>query len=488
MSRTETTLKYCIAAAGFFALVPIFLACQDMWDGRFVYEAFTIQDMGILKRWFFESRWNLQYYLYLFFGGLQELSGISYKIWGNILACASVIGICIEVRRLLLQKLGVQSEFSLLAVLFILVFPPWATLMSSVLVFHISCVWAFLLATRWWSSKPLLAVVFFVYSLSLNSIFAFAVGYSLFDCILSVTSENWRRKLVVTFSFCAALTVAFIAYKTFYPPYNRFAQYNTFKPWLLGFYYVAALSAVLLSLAYYVLGHRESHETRNRLVKQVGACLLLLFFACVAYWVVGKPIKVHGTNSFTPRHAYLAVIPISMLFAVLAQGGAKRFGRLVPYVIAGTFVLASFGYQFVAYQQKYTQLLYENMMAQSLQTLEAPPSGIVAVRSERETTPKYLRDFAGTPDWVFLAAYGKPAWFVRMCSSESKCQISDSEVEQVIKAYRKRSKPVPETGMAKSYMAFSVDGFTAFGSPVYYYYYFTKQYDRFNPRISYVNP
>lgn len=477
--------KWIICIAGVFALVPILLSYQDIWDGWHVYEAFKLQDMSLLKKWFFESRWTLQYYFYLLTNFLQTNLGIPYKITANIFSCAAIVGICVETRRILKQKLDVENEFSLLAVIVILVFPPWATLMSSVLTFHITCIWLFLLSIRLCKSNPAVAFVLFICSLSLNSIFAFAVGYTFFDGILTIDNRNKKEKLLKIVIFSASLLTLFLSYRILFPPYGLYAGYNSLKPWYPGFYHFAITATILMGISFFFLAKGENSKERTLLLKRVAACLILLFFACVAYWYVGRAIKVQGTNSFTPRHAYLSAIPIAMLFALMTQYGVRKVGRRISYGLASVILLVSFSYQYVAYQQKYAHLLYENMLIKSLKTIDAPLPGVVFLLSERKIIPKYLRDISNSADWTLLAAYGQKLWYTKSCTEGMNCEINDKDRKDFEKKLASHPNG-PIDGKHTTYLSFSLDNFDPFGNPLYFYYYFAKQYNQFNPRIEYM--
>jgi len=482
-ANTRKVYLVLLVIAGFFALLPILLAYQDIWDGMHVYEAVKLQNMAELKTWFFESRWTLQYYLYLATYYLQNITGVSYKIWTNILTCFVLVGICLETKRIFCEELRGETEFALLAVLVVLVFPPWATLMSSVLAFHITCVWLFLFSLRLYRQHKLFAVIPFVLSLSLNSVFAFAVGYALFDGMMTVDRESARSKLLRIALFSTCLLGLFVYYRTVFAPYGEYLGYNSYSPRWSSFlnYGVVVVLVAILGYCLYRVG--KLYGAGKQMVRQLGGCLILLFFAGLAYWYVGKPIKVEGTNSFTPRQAYLAAVPISMLIGIVAQYGSKAIGRKITYGIVGLILTVSFCYQFAAYQQKYTQLLFENMFISLLEEGEEPLSGVVRIDVDYDLVPKYHRDFATTADWLFLEAYGRRDWSTVVRTKGKGRDISSSELQMLAQRAIDRQGLAPKD-VHETVMDYSLDGFRPFGNPLYYYYYFAKDYERFNPRLS----
>jgi len=484
MNRNEIILKYCLYIACFFVLAPILFTLQDIWDGRVVFAAFHAEDMTILKKWFTQYRWDLQYYMYLSFDWMQNLTGLSYKLWANIVSCASLLGIAFEVNRLMRDELKLEREYCLLGVLTILVFPPWATLMSSVLTFHISCIWAFLLAVRFRNSFPIIALPLFVYSLSLHSIFAFAVGYAVFNGVMTVDKSNWKMvgRHVVLISL--GLVTIFAAYRHFFPPLGLHASYNGFNPRWIGFLNYAVIAMSVAAFTRFVLARNESQEERQVLYRRVLACLILLFFAGLAYWYVGRPIKVEGTNSFTPRHAYLTSIPMAMLVALLSQYGARRLGKKIAYTLVGAVLLLSFFYQFAAFQQKYTQLLYEDILLMKMKDIETPAPGIIYIDSKRKQTPKYIRDFCGLK-WAFVERFGQDVWHIKVCTDKPGCTIPDVEKKKVGQ-YLVETSGTKASDLKVTRLVLLLDNFDAFGNPLYYYYYYSKDYERFNPRLEIV--
>lgn len=483
-TKAERVLKYLIGFAAIFALVPILIAYQDIWDGRHAYEAINLPDLEKLQAWLLGMRWTLQYYMYRVFWVLQDYIGIPYKIPSNILAFASVIGISVETFRLLREELKIEKEFSLLAVLAVLVCPPWATLTCSVLSFHISCVWAFMLAVRFRETHPFWAGVLFIYSLSLNSIFAFAVGYAIFNALLVINARNWKSVIIRVLVFGLLLTVAFGLYRHYFPPYGDpgAENYNSFNPRYSGVLNNLLISACVLVFSFVFYARKEDAEGRSLLFRRVGGCLVLLFFAGLAYWYVGKPIKVEGTNSFTPRQAYLTVIPMAMLIAVMVQYGKKRFGAKIAYGVVGALLLVSFIYQFVAYQQKFVHMYYENILIDTLSKMERPEPGIIQIMGEKKETPKEFQDSPGAGDQILLQAFGEKRWVSNLCMENDDCDALDWDKTNAQVSLVERHG-IPAEALRLTKMRFTMDNFDAFGNPLYYYYYFTNDFKRMNPRL-----
>lgn len=480
--KVEKRLQLLIAVAAAFCFVPLLFFVQDIWDGKHIGYSLHAGDNRPLWEMFIETRWTLQYYLCLAIGGIQDTFGISYKIITNLLSCLSLAGICVEIARILEQELGVEREYRLLAVLTLIVLPPWATLMSSILFFHITCIWAFLLAVRWRRTAPLPAALLFIISLSLNSIFAFAVGYSVFLGIMSVDKNNWRQVGLRVFVFSAALLTTFVLYRHFFPPYGYGAGYNSFNLRVSALYNYLGLFIAFLGGAWLLLKNTDA-AYRQQGLRTVAACCVLLFFAGLAYTYVGKPIKLEGTNSFTPRQAFLATIPTAMLMAVMVRFGVKRLGRGIAYGLASVVLLLSFCYQFVAFQQKFTQLYFENAVTHILRGMEPPQSGIVTFVANRNQIPKYLRDFPGVTDFILYEAYGERRW-ATWARGKTDLPASD-EKKQVWVDELVVERGLSPDDLHETRIHLDLKEFNPFGSPLVYYYYLTDAYDRLGFEVEY---
>ena len=275
----------------------------DIWDGQDHYMAIRTGNLESMKTLFYKTRWVAQYYSYIIPAWIDYNLGIPYKIFLNITSVVSVVGICVEVFRIAKSKLGMSPNYAQFAVVILLVYPPFATLMTSILASHIICVWFFLLSVRFAERSLLLAFPFFAVSLTVNSIFAFAVGYMTFSEILKMDATNWKQSLIKLIAFSLPLTIIFYLYKTAFPPLGRFATYNSFDLRTLSFVRYLLVAAASIGLSYYFLARDLNKEEKLTFLRKITACFVLFLFACLAYWYVDKPIKILGTNSFTPRHA-----------------------------------------------------------------------------------------------------------------------------------------------------------------------------------------
>jgi len=485
--KTETWSSYLIALLGIWVLTPILITTADIWDGgQFQFIATKLGDYAALKAWTFESRWTLQYYFYVVEAALVHNLGIPYGIFSNCVKAAAVIGICIETYRITTQKLGLSKPYAHYALAITLVSPPLATLLSSVLTFHIFCVWCFLFSTRLAQRSLLAALPFFVFSLSLNSIFALAVGYVCFTRLVALDKENWRRLLKEAFLFSLVLSCAFVAYRVIFPPYGVYKGYNSYDPRWLSIIRYCLLSIGATVATYYLLPKRLTPEERWGVMRRAIACFLLFFFACFAYWFVGKPVKLLGTNAFTPRHAYLAIVPFAMLMAFYFEQAVARFGRKVAAPLFIILVVFLFSYQYAAFQQKFAQLLYRDMLAYALKQVERPKPGYVVIKVDRGIVPKYYRDFPSLNGRSLFDAYGEVAWVVVPWDEATPFEVPKlygGDFERIHEGSLLRK---PENGIYTTTISFDLKKFDPFGSPITIYDYFTRNYGKYSPHAEFL--
>ncbi|WP_419788223.1 hypothetical protein [Pseudodesulfovibrio sp.] len=484
---TKSWPTYALILLGICALTPILAMTDDIWDsGQFHNIAIRIGRMDILKTWAFESRWILQYYLYLTFDAFQRITGLPYTDLSNIISVASVLGICVETYRIGTEKLKISKSYAQYALAIILVYPALATLLCSVLTLHILCVWCFLFSTRLAKRSFLAALPFFLVSLSVNSVFAFAVGYICFEKLLTVNATNWKQSLKAIFLFSLSLTVLFAVYRIFFAPYGAFAGYNSFNPNYTSIirYCLVAIAALLAT--HYILARNFSPAQKEDLMRRSAACFLLFFFACFAYWYVGKPVKILGTNAFTPRNAYLASVPFSLMLAIYFEALVNRFGKkkIAPiFFIVAAFL---FCYQYAAYQQKFAHLLYRDMYTAALKKIQAPDHGFLILKTDKKITPKYFRDFESVNLRSLYDAYGDTNWLQFYWNEKDKDQIP----ERYANIFDKKNvnlfdvRHIPEGQVYTTIIRFDLKNFDPFGSPITTYDYFTKNYERYSPQVT----
>jgi len=269
-----------------------------------------------------------------------------------------------------------------------------------------------------------------------------------------------------------------------------FVGYNSFDPRTLSFVRYLLLAPACTGIAYYLLARNLNTEGKIKFLRNITACFVLFLFACLAYWYVGKPVKILGTNSFTPRHAFLASVPFSLLLAYLFEQAARRFGKKVMVPLFTAIALFFFLYQYAAYQQKFAHLLYQDMFAATLKKEPAPLPGVIILKADMKTMPKYNKDIEKTNRRAFFDAYWEHSWVVVHWNPKKN---GPSLIPDYLRNYfdyidgpsAKITRFVPPiSSFDRTLVEFTHENFDPFGSPMDTYRYFTHAYSAYNPRVT----
>ena len=316
--------KSLFAACALFALLPLWIMPTDFWDGEIVDFAFRHDDFEGLRAWFFESRWNLQFYVYELIRAVGKVTGIGHRLLIPALMSLSVVGVAVEVERLAQSMLRLEGKAPFVASILALLFPAWHVLTSSALLMHVLCVWWVLLGYRL-SRRPgkspgaVLGVLIAAASLQLNSNFAFLIGLAFADY---VSGRFLRRDDAPTIQRCViwavGLSGAFLALKLGFPAYGQYADYNIPSVSIalivdFGRYLAGGLPPLLILLGLLVWARRLGDVEKRELGCRVGILLLLFLLAVIPYVVVGKPAHPEHFNEWTHRNAFLLVVFASAL-------------------------------------------------------------------------------------------------------------------------------------------------------------------------------
>jgi hypothetical protein len=61
-----------------FAVTPIFLSRNDMWDGSIIAYGVSTENLSGVKNWFYESGWFMQYWQIALFKLISDSINIDY--------------------------------------------------------------------------------------------------------------------------------------------------------------------------------------------------------------------------------------------------------------------------------------------------------------------------------------------------------------------------------------------------------------------------
>jgi hypothetical protein len=479
---------YVTVALAVVALAPLLAVNNEMWDTILAEMASITHDHTLIKDWLVGLGWYMKYYTYVVADFMHAITGIPPKVFINVATVLSILGITREVYRLLVSRYGMQTQAACLGSWAVLLFPVWHTLTSSAMFVNIFCLWLFMIAMRLWHRNKLLALVFLVPSFQLFSLFAFAVGFIASDFILTVGKDNYKTKIWQGFCLCLCLVIAFAALTTVVNVHGEQGTYNSFNlDRLKSFINFGVLAVVTLLLTFVMKRTIHDEEEAQRFVRHMLSFLALAFFAGLAYWAVGRPLRYFGFGSYTGRHTYLTCIPFGVLVAVIAQYASTRLSKRVFGFVAGFFIVALVVVLHQGYSHKVAAVVFRDMLTESFAKIEEPPSGYVVIDVKGAKPPRHVHEYA--INMCLYKAYGRSAWMANGFWNRSM----DTRPEAMRAFYdlspedRKRLLCTQVTGDAYTKYTFTLTDYHQEGRVWYWLYHLFSDYSAFNPRLEKVD-
>lgn len=395
-------------AISFVSLAPLMLVHTEMWDGVFQDVAFSSNDLSFLDRILWMGRY-ITYYVWYLFQEISLATGIPHKAFTNTLSVLSIIGISRETYKYIRDRFSLTPTAACIGSWFVLAFPAWHVFISGANSDYILFTWLFMMAVNLREKKRMLALVLLCISLQFYSLFAFAIGFACVDFIMSADKHNYRKKALSVILFSATLLVGFILLKALININGANQTDNTFK--LDGLQYImyfVALSAVLLS-GWTVLRFK-SHDAANteRYLRLLLSFLALSFFACLAYWAIGRPMRFFSFGSYTSRHTILCCIPLAMAIGVAANYALQNRKENLVKCLSFFFVTAFIVILYQGYDHKIAAIIYKEMMIESFEAIPEPESGYISIAARGYQAPRHFQ--AHDTNHAMYKAYGKAAW------------------------------------------------------------------------------
>jgi len=336
----------------FFLLV--ILPSSDMWDGIILSNAYAKGDYPLVKRWMYESSWNLFYWITRAIHSLSDWTGLSYRSMSALASFCSILFLTALVRRVAVElDLVAKRDRFMVSVIF-LTLPVWHTFLSSVMNTYIHYlalgVWAVLTLRKTESSYLRIFCYLLVFlCFEFNSLIFFlpALSYA-FD----IKSKSLWLSLKTC--FVLALGASYTVWRlVLNHPYGLYSSYNevdsgyvsvlltlvgSFIKFLQYFSVISLISICLAALAWPKLKNTDAKEIASKVL----ICAGLIFAGILPYALAGKYPYPGNFFSFNDRHALVSTIGFTLCFATfwsLARQ-QKRFG-LLARGLTGTCLVAN---------------------------------------------------------------------------------------------------------------------------------------------------
>lgn len=465
----------------FACLTPLLLSNVELWDACYAEMAILRSDFSSLWPWATQLGWYGAYYFYVLFAKVAAFTGIHWKFFFNILTVVSLLGLAREIFWFAHRRFGLKPDFAWVAAMGVIAFPIWHTLVSTSIFINIFCFWIFMAAVRYWYSNKGVAILLFVLSAQLFSVFSLAVGVTTAEFLLTATKTNYIKKGVRAFCILLVLLFGFIVVTRIINVHGSSGTYNTINLDKLKYFYLLLIYCAALAASGFVLSLRIADtEERQIFLRRMLAVTALLLFAVLPYVAVGRPMRYFAFGSFTARHTLLTCVPISLLLAVLAHYLATTVGWRTARYATAIVLVASVVVLWQGYSHKAAALIFKDMLIQSLRDVGPPPSGYVGIEAVGYEAPRHVHQYA--INLCLFKAYGRGAWRANGFWRR-KMKINRASLEKIY-SQDLADPTCPEvTGDAFTKYAFHLTGFHQEGRFWYWFYYVTSDYSGFRPQL-----
>lgn len=482
--KAQTTYKLATVVIAVASLLPLLLVLGEMWDGDEVALGHMIQDferIGLVKL----EGWHINYWLRVIVNEIALFTGIPHKVFTNVMTVAAVLGIAKEAFKYLRNRFDISEKGAYWGAWVVLAFPVWHTLVTSINSYYALYLWLFMIAVNHYlNGRKWLSLAFFVPSLQYFSLFAFAVGVACTEFIMTVNRDNYKSKALKVIGFSAVLLAIFITLKYSITMHRATGTYNTFtlKEWPSLVYY-AGMSVIVLA-AWGVMHRFLQKLDSPRMLRLLLSFLCLAFFAALAYWAVGRPLRYFAFGSFTSRHTYLTCIPFALIVGTVYDICAEYFREKRIAIGFGFLALTLVVLQYQGYDHKVAALLFKDMLTVSFAEQEPPESGYVGIFPVDYKPPRHVH--LHSINLCMFKAYGKAAW---MANGFWQRHIVPTR-EALEKIYpkdsygRHRAIAFDVTGDAYTKYTFKLNDYHQEGRLWYWYSYLFKDYRYFNPTLT----
>jgi len=473
------------------SLFPILVVPEEMWDGISVSLASATNNFDYMRHSSISLGWNMFFYLHYGLITLCNHVGINYKLISNIIAILLLLCIAFEVFKFLKNQCALSKKAAYFGAWIILSFPLWHTFLISGLQVRLISLWLFMVAVNLWPKNKLIATLVLIPSLQFFSLFSLAVGFLWTIFFLQTTRSTYLRLGIETTIYSACLLAGFIILNQIITIHGDSGTYNTFKLTQLDqiAYFVCTIFltlAVWFGFSKLLLDKQESQWLLRRLV----VFLLLYFFAALPYWAVGRPLRFFSFGSFGSRHAVLTCFSIAMVSATLAEVGLTYLKKKYVHGIMALLLSASIVLLYQGYDHKVAALLFRNMLTYSFQNVAPPESGYVSIREKGYKAPRHVHNSA--VEMSLYRAYGSLAWITNgFWARRGYAWDKKNLIEYYTpKTRNKYSLAFGSEMSGNNYTAydFLLENYHQEGRIWYWYFYLTKKYAFFNPRLIKIEP
>ncbi len=425
-------LKLSLTVLIFFG-IPIFEAKREMWDGTMVEYNLSQKDFTALRNWFFESGWELQYFVLRIQDLLSHAFQLPFRSLVIGLSVALLLATSMEIYLLSQNVFKLSREYSLASGLIFVILPIWNVLITSATNIHIMCLYFGIMGTRIYYNKNIIfkfiGLLLIIFSFQLNSLLLFIP--SLIFAINLVFKNEIKKSILDPnlLVIIGASTTYYILKKLFNPNYGLYENYNeitlpstfahirayvdhlfTFSTFLF-----IPLSAILIHKMLRNSLFRQETTTRKLCSTHNKILFFLFITAILPYIMVDKSTALYDIQDWGQRHAIILSVPLAILTSSIMNSVSNliewnrkefKFNNLTFILISIlpiTLLLSSFAI-------KINRQIFEEDLRQSLLSLKVddPKPGLLQINGIGIPGPSF-RNYES--NYFTFLTYGEPLWW-----------------------------------------------------------------------------
>lgn len=419
--------------------VSILFAPMDFWDGRILSHAFETGELAGVWNWFTESGWFVQLGIIV---ALESFLG-PFTVYGlRILSLMALWGIAIESYKFACGTLQMSRTDGFFVAAATAAFPAWSALLSSVLFIYVLCAWLVLWAVRFimtggsWQIVGGTALLLLSLDMSSNHVFSLGVATVYVACLsrnqeFFDPSHLWRFGLVTVISV-GTFFVEKVLFETtgLYADYNQISFSELIKQPMarvvlfaqfFSYAIVTTLIVLATSFAVRVFACTYSLEASHGVRMSpwpIVAGLFLIGVAAFPYVIVGKGTDIRVLGDWSPRHAFLAAMPVALV--LVGVGRASAHWLKIPAGLPAYFpiictIVAFVGLQGAGTWIKLSRGAYETGIVRALSVMPPPPPGTVQIIAPSLPQPR-MRYYE--VNWLMFQSFGREDWFAKAGQSK----------------------------------------------------------------------
>jgi len=473
------------AAIAIASLLPLMLVHMEMWDGVLYAEGYRTNDLSYLDPMLWMGK-HLTVWGLTLLQKVALLTGIPHKFFTNVLTVASILGVARETYKYLVARFSLSPESATIASWFVLAYPIWHIFITAANSDYVFYFWLFMAAVNLRGTRPVAAVLLLLVSLQFYSLFAFAIGFACTDFFMDADRANYRRKALGVILFSAVLLAGFVILNVAVNIHGAKATDNTFKiERLVSFAHFAILAGAVFAVWAVARIRWLDARQSERWLRLSLSFLALSFFAALAYWAVGRPMRFFSFGSYGSRHTILCAVPFAMAVGLGAEALLARGRTKLLRAVAALLATAAVVVLYQGYDHKVAALMYKDMMVESLRRVEEPPAGYISIAAVGYEAPRHFQKI-DTNDALHMA-YGKQAWQANGFWARRGHVYAEPDMHELYPAANEEdrkwvlAKDFRETAFTR--YDFILENYHQEGRIWYWYNYLARDYTCFQPRL-----